>query len=116
MKLASTLGLIAPLAALSFSALAADQVKIVQIFLRELHFYRDTPDGRLGPATRAAIQDYQRAMGLKIRGSSAMAWLKLVPDWIRSRMRSIPLDRPFTRDWPAAVFSACFSGTASPLG
>ena len=46
----------------------ADQVKIVQIFLRELHFYRDAPDGRLGPATRAAIQDYQRAMGLKISG------------------------------------------------
>ena len=52
----------------AWPAATADQVKIVQIFLRELHFYRDTPDGRLGPATRAAIQDYQRAMGLKISG------------------------------------------------
>lgn len=52
----------------AWPAAAADQVKIVQTFLRELHFYRDTPDGRLGPATRAAIQDYQRAMGLKVSG------------------------------------------------
>ncbi len=52
----------------AWPAAAADQVKLVQTFLHELHFYRDPPDGRLGPATRAAIQDYQRAMGLKVSG------------------------------------------------
>jgi hypothetical protein len=46
----------------------ADQVRIVQALLRQLHFYREEPDGRLGPATRAAIREYERAMGLKMNG------------------------------------------------
>lgn len=46
----------------------ADQVKVVQTLLREMNFYREAPDGRLGPATRAAIREYERLSGLKVTG------------------------------------------------
>jgi len=52
----------------AWPAQAADQVKVVQALLHEMNFYRDTPDGRLGPATRAAIREYERLSGLKVTG------------------------------------------------
>jgi peptidoglycan hydrolase-like protein with peptidoglycan-binding domain len=47
---------------------AADQVKAIQTLLRDLNFSREAPDGVLGPATRAAIRDYERSLGLAQTG------------------------------------------------
>jgi localization factor PodJL len=41
----------------------ADQVRVIQALLRDLNFSREAPDGVLGPATRAAIRDYERSLG-----------------------------------------------------
>ncbi len=46
----------------------ADQVKVIQTLLRDLNFSREAPDGILGPATRAAIRDYERSLGLAQTG------------------------------------------------
>ncbi len=46
----------------------ADQVKVIQTLLRDLNFSREAPDGVLGPATRAAIRDYERSLGLAQTG------------------------------------------------
>ena len=45
-----------------------DQVKVIQTLLRDLNFSREAPDGVLGPATRAAIRDYERSLGLAQTG------------------------------------------------
>jgi TPR repeat protein/peptidoglycan hydrolase-like protein with peptidoglycan-binding domain len=45
-----------------------DQVKAIQTLLRDLNFSREAPDGVLGPATRAAIRDYERSLGLAQTG------------------------------------------------
>jgi len=45
-----------------------DQVKIIQTLLRDLNFSREAPDGVLGPATRAAIRDYERSLGVAQTG------------------------------------------------
>jgi TPR repeat protein/peptidoglycan hydrolase-like protein with peptidoglycan-binding domain len=45
-----------------------DQVKAVQGLLRDLKFSREAPDGLLGPATRTAIRDYERSLGLAQTG------------------------------------------------
>ncbi len=47
---------------------AADQVKVIQSLLRDLNFSREVPDGILGPATRAAIRDYERSLGVAQTG------------------------------------------------
>ena len=47
---------------------AADQVKVIQTLLRDLNFSREAPDGVLGPATRAAIRDYERSLGVAQTG------------------------------------------------
>jgi peptidoglycan hydrolase-like protein with peptidoglycan-binding domain len=46
----------------------ADQVRLVQQALVDLQLLRDKPDGLLGPMTRNAIRDFQRASGLKATG------------------------------------------------
>ncbi|MBI2740031.1 MAG: SEL1-like repeat protein [Rhodospirillales bacterium] len=46
----------------------ADQVRVIQTLLRDLNFSREAPDGVLGPATRAAIRDYERSLGLAQTG------------------------------------------------
>ena len=46
----------------------ADQVKVIQTLLRDLNFSREAPDGVLGPATRAAIRDYERSLGVAQTG------------------------------------------------
>jgi peptidoglycan hydrolase-like protein with peptidoglycan-binding domain len=48
-------------------------VKAIQSLLRELKFYRDALDGDPGPATRAAIREYQRAYGEKETGEPSKA-------------------------------------------
>jgi localization factor PodJL len=45
-----------------------DQVKMIQTLLRDLNFSREPPDGVLGPATRTAIRDYERSLGLAQTG------------------------------------------------
>jgi peptidoglycan hydrolase-like protein with peptidoglycan-binding domain len=45
-----------------------DQVKVIQTLLRDLNFSREAPDGVLGPATRTAIRDYERSLGLAQTG------------------------------------------------
>lgn len=47
---------------------AAEQTKSVQALLREFRFYNNEPDGRVGPATRAAIREYQGMAGLTVTG------------------------------------------------
>jgi localization factor PodJL len=47
---------------------AVDQVKAIQTLLRDLNFSREAPDGVLGPATRTAIRDYERSLGLAQTG------------------------------------------------
>ena len=46
----------------------ADQVKVIQTLLRDLNFSREAPDGVLGPATRSAIRDYERSLGIAQTG------------------------------------------------
>ncbi len=41
----------------------SDQAKAIQILLRDLGFYRGTTNGTAGPATRAAIREFQLAAG-----------------------------------------------------
>ena len=50
-----------------------DQVKAIQAGLRDLRFYRGTPDGKLGASTRNAIRDYERMAGLKETGEPSRA-------------------------------------------
>jgi TPR repeat protein/peptidoglycan hydrolase-like protein with peptidoglycan-binding domain len=45
-----------------------DQVRVIQTLLRDLNFSREAPDGVLGPATRAAIRDYERSLGVAQTG------------------------------------------------
>jgi len=49
---------------------AADQVRRVQALLRDMRFYDKSPDGRMGPATRAAIREYEGLAGLKVTGQA----------------------------------------------
>jgi peptidoglycan hydrolase-like protein with peptidoglycan-binding domain len=51
----------------------ADQVKVIQGLLRDLKFSRDAPDGLPGPATREAIREYERTMGLVQTGEPSKA-------------------------------------------
>jgi peptidoglycan hydrolase-like protein with peptidoglycan-binding domain len=50
---------------------AADQVKSIQALLREMRFYDKAPDGRTGPATQAAIREYEGLAGLKVTGQAS---------------------------------------------
>jgi TPR repeat protein/peptidoglycan hydrolase-like protein with peptidoglycan-binding domain len=52
---------------------AVDQVKVIQTLLRDLNFSREAPDGLLGPATRTAIRDYERSLGLAQTGEPSKA-------------------------------------------
>jgi peptidoglycan hydrolase-like protein with peptidoglycan-binding domain len=51
----------------------ADQVRTIQALLRDLNFSREVPDGILGPATRAAIRDYERSLGIAQTGEPSKA-------------------------------------------
>ncbi len=52
----------------AWPSVAVDQVKVIQTLLRDLNFSREAADGVLGPATRAAIRDYERSLGLAQTG------------------------------------------------
>lgn len=59
---------------------AADQIKAVQMLLVELNLLRDVPDGMLGPLTRTAIRDYEKAAGLRITGEPSKALFDSLKD------------------------------------
>lgn len=50
-----------------------DQIWAIQQLLRDLRFLREAPTGRDGPATRAAIREYQHTVGLKESGEPSKA-------------------------------------------
>jgi peptidoglycan hydrolase-like protein with peptidoglycan-binding domain len=52
---------------------AVDQIKAIQALLRDLNFSREAPDGVLGPATRSAIRDFERSLGLAQSGEPTKA-------------------------------------------
>ena len=70
----------------------ADQVKVIQILLRDLNFSREAPDGVLGPATRAAIRDYERSLGLVQTGEPS----KTLFDSLKE-MRGLTAPAPATK-------------------
>ena len=54
--------------------------KQIQQALKNAGFYQGAIDGRIGPKTRAAIQEFQKANGLKADGvAGSKTWSKLSP-------------------------------------
>jgi peptidoglycan hydrolase-like protein with peptidoglycan-binding domain len=47
----------------------ADQIKQAQAILKQRSFYSGDQTGKLDPATRAGLKDYQKAEGLKVTGT-----------------------------------------------
>jgi peptidoglycan hydrolase-like protein with peptidoglycan-binding domain len=70
----------------------ADQVRVIQTLLRDLNFSREAPDGVLGPATRAAIRDYERSLGLAQTGEPS----KTLFDSLKE-MRGLTAPAPVTK-------------------
>ncbi|HTB40802.1 MAG TPA: SEL1-like repeat protein [Reyranella sp.] len=68
-------------------ASTADQVTAVQRLLRDLNFLRDPPDGLYGPATRAAILDYERTAGLTQTGEASKALFESLKETRAKAMR-----------------------------
>jgi len=65
----------------------ADQVTAIQRLLRDLNFLRDPPDGLYGPATRAAIADYERSAGLAQTGDASKALFESLKETRATMMR-----------------------------
>ena len=59
----------------------------IQRLLRDLNFLRDPPDGLYGPATRAAILDYERTAGLAQTGEVAKALFESLKE---TRAKAMP--------------------------
>ena len=68
-------------------ASTADQVTAIQGLLRDLNFSREAPDGVYGPATRAAILDYERTAGLAQTGEPSKALFELLKEMRGTMMR-----------------------------
>ena len=47
----------------------ADQIKQAQAILKQRNFYSGDQTGKLDPATRAGLKQYQQAEGLKVTGT-----------------------------------------------
>jgi len=47
----------------------ADQIKQAQALLKQRNFYSGEQSGKLDPATRAGLKQYQQAQGLKVTGT-----------------------------------------------
>ena len=69
----------------AWPASTVDQVTAIQRLLRDLNFSRDPPDGIYGPATRAAIVDFERTAGLAQTGEPSKALFESLQD-MRSTM------------------------------
>jgi peptidoglycan hydrolase-like protein with peptidoglycan-binding domain len=61
-------------------ASAVDQVTAIQRLLRDLNLSRDPPDGVYGPATRAAIIEYERTAGRAQTGEPTQALFEALKD------------------------------------
>ena len=59
----------------------------VQRLLRDLNFLRDPPDGLYGPATRAAILDYERTASLAQTGEPSKALFESLKETREKAMR-----------------------------
>ena len=70
----------------AWPASTVDQVTAIQRLLRDLNFSRDPADGIYGPATRAAIVDFERTAGLAQTGEPSKALFESLKD-MRSTMR-----------------------------
>jgi peptidoglycan hydrolase-like protein with peptidoglycan-binding domain len=53
-----------------------ERIKSIQALLRAMNFYKDPSDGKAGPATRAAIREYERASGQKETGEPTQTLLE----------------------------------------
>ena len=65
----------------------ADQVTAIQRLLRDLNFLRDPADGLYGPATRAAILDYERTAGLAQTGEPSKTLFESLKETRATTMR-----------------------------
>ncbi len=63
---------------------------MVQMLLVELNLLRDTPDGIMGPLTRTAIRDYEKAAGLRITGEPSKALFESLKERRRSATPTKP--------------------------
>jgi peptidoglycan hydrolase-like protein with peptidoglycan-binding domain len=71
----------------AWPTVTADQVTAIQRLLRDLNFLRDPPDGLHGPATRAAILDYERTAGLAQTGEPSKALFESLKELREKAMR-----------------------------
>ncbi len=71
----------------------SDQVKAIQRLLHDLKIYRDDPHGKVSPATRVAIREYQHMAGLKETGEPSKALFDSLKE-MRALMGSKPVGRP----------------------
>ena len=85
----------APLRALKDGKVGSDVLKL-QEMLRQLCYYKGLPDGRFGPATLAALRQFQREEGMKVDGIAGQASWELLQQTLDERRRSIlpPLPPP----------------------
>ena len=57
---------------------ALQRTRTVQLALKEAGFYSGNVDGKTGPLTQKAIEDFQKAKGLKVDGKvGPMTWTEL---------------------------------------
>ena len=87
------------------------RIKTAQEALLRLGYKLGTPDGVLGPATRAALTDYKRDKGLRadVPDEQLFGLLALKRSCTQSRARQKPLinSNPETIDEPVVRCSIC---------
>jgi TPR repeat protein/peptidoglycan hydrolase-like protein with peptidoglycan-binding domain len=74
----------------AWPASTVDQVTAIQRLLRDLNFSRDPADGIYGPATRAAIVDFERTAGLAQTGEPSKALFESLKDMRSTMLRKSP--------------------------
>jgi peptidoglycan hydrolase-like protein with peptidoglycan-binding domain len=81
-------------AALDWPKSPADQVRVIQQALLDLKRLRSTPDGALGPLTRAAIRDFQKDAGLRPTGEPSRELYAALLSARNDIVRASPLPAP----------------------
>jgi outer membrane biosynthesis protein TonB len=74
----------------AWPASTVDQVTAIQRLLRDLNFSRDPADGIYGPATRAAIVDFERTAGLAQTGEPSKVVFDSLKDMRSTMQRKSP--------------------------
>lgn len=68
----------APAKAVSAAAPITDRNKDIQTALKNAGFYTGAIDGKIGPKTKSAVQEFQKAKGLKVDGKvGPKTWAEL---------------------------------------